>query len=212
MKHRYIAVEGPIGVGKTSLVDRLCTRLDAVKILEDVENPFLPDFYKDKAGAAFQTQLFFLLARFGQQQELSQRNLFDEFTISDYLFQKDKIFACMNLDEGELLIYEKLYALLEPQVPRPDLVIYLTADDDVVMKRIRGRKRDYERNLSEAYVRELAEAYRHFFHYYAASPLLVINTSTIDFVKHTDELDDLIRQIELMDRGVRYYVPFGTGG
>lgn len=210
MKHRYIVVEGPIGVGKTSLVERLCTRLDAVKILEDVENPFLADFYKDKPGAAFQTQLFFLLARFQQQQELLQRNLFDEFTISDYLFQKDKIFAYQNLDEGELLIYDKLYNLLEPQVPRPDLVIYLSAGDDVLMKRIRGRKRDYEKNIADGYVTELSEAYKHFFHYYTASPLLVINTSPIDFVKNTAELDDLIRQIELMDRGIRYYVPLGS--
>lgn len=210
LKHRYIVVEGPIGVGKTSLVERLCSRLDAVKILEDVENPFLSDFYRDKAGASFQTQLFFLLSRYQQQMELVQRNLFDEFTISDYLFQKDKVFAYMNLDEGELLIYERLFGLLEPQVPKPDLVIYLSAETDVLLRRIRGRSLDYERHISEAYVQQVNEAYKHFFHYYTASPLLVINTSTIDFVKHADELDDLARQIERMDRGVRYYVPLGS--
>lgn len=211
MKHRYIAVEGPIGVGKTSLVERLCAKLDAVKILEDVENPFLGDFYRDRVGAAFQTQLFFLLSRYQQQQELVQRNLFEEFTISDYVFQKDKIFAYLNLDEGELLIYERLYALLEPQVPRPDLVIYLSADDDVLMKRIRGRNRSYEKPIAEPYIQQMNEAYKHFFHYYTASPLLVINTSTIDFVRRAEDMDDLIRQIERMDRGVRYYVPLGSG-
>jgi deoxyadenosine/deoxycytidine kinase len=212
VKHRYIAVEGPIGVGKTSLVERLCSRLDAVKIQEDVDNPFLDAFYRDQPGAAFQTQLFFLLSRFQQQQELVQRNLFDEFTISDYLFQKDKIFAYLTLDEGELLIYERLYNLLEPQVPKPDLVIYLSGEDDVLKRRIRGRNRGYERRISDPYVHEMNEAYKHFFHYYTASPLLVINTSTIDFVKHEDELDDLVRQIERMDRGVRYYVPLGSAG
>ena len=207
----YIAVEGPVGVGKTSLAELLAQRLRARTLLELAEhNPFLKEFYTDMRRYAFQAQLYFLLNRYRQQQELVQRNLFDEFTISDYLFQKDKVFAYMNLDEGELLIYERLFSLLEPQVPKPDLVIYLSAETDVLLRRIRGRSIDYERHISESYVHQVNEAYKHFFHYYTASPLLVINTSTIDFVKHADELDDLARQIERMDRGVRYYVPLGS--
>ncbi len=211
MKHRYIAVDGPIGVGKTSLVEALCSRLDAVKVLEDVDNPFLADFYDDKPGAAFLAQLFFLLARFRQQQELLQLNLFEEITIADYLFQKDKIFAYLNLDESELKVYDKLYKLLEPMIPKPDLVIYLSADEETLLSRIRKRNRNCERHIAESYIRELNESYKRFFHYYDATALLVIDTNTIDFVKRLDDLDDLIRQVERMDRGVCYYVPRGFG-
>src|SRR5215831_6265898 len=133
MKFKHIAVEGPIGVGKTSLVDLLAQRFDALKILERTENPFLEDFYRDKPGSAFQAQLFFLLNRYQQQKELAQGDLFSQVTLSDYLFAKDKIFAYLNLDDSELMVYERLYALLEQNIPRPDLVIYLQASDKVLL-------------------------------------------------------------------------------
>ena len=158
MKFRHIAVEGAIGVGKTSLVDLLAARFDALKILEQTENPFLEDFYRDKPGAAFQAQLFFLMNRYQQQKELTQGDLFNQVTLSDYIFAKDKIFAYLNLDDSELLIYEKLYALLEQNIPRPDLVIYLQASEKVLLERIRRRSRDFEMGISERYIAELNRA------------------------------------------------------
>jgi len=210
MKFKFIAVEGPIGVGKTSLVDLLAARFDAVKILERTENPFLEEFYRDRPGAAFQAQLFFLLNRYQQQKELSQGNLFNQVTLSDYVFAKDKIFAYLNLDDSELMIYEKLYALLEPNIPRPDLVIYLQATDRVLMERIRRRSRDYELGISEKYIAELNRAYNYFFFHYTSTPLLVIDTSDIDFVQRIDDLNELVSQIEQMEKGVQYYIPLGA--
>jgi len=210
MNFRFVAVEGPIGVGKSSLVDLLASRFNAVKVLERIENPFLREFYKDKPGAAFQAQLFFLLNRCVQQQELSQTDLFHQVTICDYLFAKDKIFAYLNLDDSELMLYERLYGVLSEKVPQPDLVIYLQANTDVLLDRIRRRKRDYESEISERYVNELNQAYNYFFYHYTASPLLVINTSEIDFVHRDGDLDDLVHQIENMTRGVQYYTPLGT--
>jgi deoxyadenosine/deoxycytidine kinase len=210
MNFRFVAVEGPIGVGKSSLVDLLASRFGAVKVLERIENPFLRDFYKDKPGAAFQAQLFFLLNRCMQQQELAQTDLFQQVTICDYLFAKDKIFAYLNLDDSELMLYERLYSVLSEKVPQPDLVIYLQAGTDVLLERIRGRRRDYESEISESYVNELNQAYNYFFYHYTASPLLVINTSEIDFVHREGDLDDLVQQIGNMTRGVQYYTPLGT--
>ncbi len=210
MRFRSIAVEGPIGVGKTSFVELLAKKFEAHRVLEQVDNPFLRDFYHDKPGAAFQTQLFFLLSRYRQLLELSQRDLFRQVTICDYIFPKDKIFAYLNLDDSELLIYDKLYALLEPQVPKPDLVIFLQADTARLMERIRRRKRDYESEISEAYVNEVNKAYNYFFFNYTATPLLVINTSEIDFVHQENDLDELAGQIQKMERGVQYYRPLGS--
>jgi deoxyadenosine/deoxycytidine kinase len=211
MKFKHIAVEGPIGVGKTSLVDLLAQRFDALKVMERTENPFLEEFYRDKPGSAFQAQLFFLLNRYQQQRELTQGNLFNQVTLSDYLFAKDKIFAYLNLDDSELMIYEKLYALLEQNIPRPDLVIYLQASDKVLLERIRRRSRDYEVGISERYVAELNRAYNYFFFHYTATPLLVIDTSDIDFVERVDDLNELVTQIEQMEKGVQYYIPLGAG-
>jgi deoxyguanosine kinase len=211
MKFKHIAVEGPIGVGKTSLVDLLTQRFDALKVMERTENPFLEEFYRDKPGSAFQAQLFFLLNRYQQQRELTQGNLFNQVTLSDYLFAKDKIFAYLNLDDSELMIYEKLYALLEQNIPRPDLVIYLQASDKVLLERIRRRSRDYEVGISERYVAELNRAYNYFFFHYTATPLLVIDTSDIDFVERVDDLNELVTQIEQMEKGVQYYIPLGAG-
>ena len=210
MKFRSIAVEGPIGVGKTSFVELLVKKFDSHKVLERVENPFLRDFYLDKTGAAFQAQLFFLLSRYRQLMELSQRTLFSQVTVCDYIFPKDKIFAYLNLDDSELLIYDKLYAMLEAQVPKPDLVIFLQADTERLVERIKRRRRDYESQISEAYVNEVNKAYNYFFFHYTQTPLLVIDTTSIDFVHHEEHLVELMEQIRKMDRGVQYYRPLGS--
>ncbi len=210
MNFKFIAVEGPIGVGKTSLVDFLANRLEARKVLESVENPFLHEFYQDSPGAAFQCQLFFLLNRFRKQQELAQGNLFKQSLVCDYIFAKDKIFAYLNLNDSELMLYEKLYGLLEEQVPHPDLVIYLQARDEILMERIRNREREYEKEISDAYVSELNRAYNYFFFHYNRTPLLVIDTSDIDFVKSQEDLEEILRQISSMQKGVQYYIPLGS--
>jgi deoxyadenosine/deoxycytidine kinase len=210
MKFRSIAVEGPIGVGKTSFVRLLTKKFDAYTVLEDLNNPFLKAFYEDKEGAAFQAQLFFLLSRHRQLQELAHRDLFHQITLCDYIFPKDKIFAYLNLDDSELLIYDKLYAMLEEQVVKPDMVIYLQAETRTLVERIRGRDRDYEKEISEAYINEVNKAYNYFFFHYNQTPLLVIDTTSIDFVHHEEHLDELIEQIRKMDRGVQYYHPLGS--
>ncbi|MDX1387864.1 MAG: deoxynucleoside kinase [Acidobacteriota bacterium] len=210
MKFRVIAVEGPIGVGKTSFVRLLAGKFDAATVLEKTDNPFLSEFYQDRQGAAFQAQLFFLLSRHRQLQELSQRDLFQQVTLCDYIFPKDKIFAYLNLDDSELLIYDKLYEMLEAQVPRPDLVIFLQADTRVLIDRIKGRRRDFEAQISEAYINEVNKAYNYYFFHYTQTPLLVIDTTSIDFVHQPEHLDELLDQIRKMDRGVQYYRPLGS--
>jgi len=212
MKFRSIAVEGPIGVGKTSFVKLLAKKFDAYTVLEDLENPFLKEFYEDKQGAAFQAQLFFLLSRSRQLRDLSQRDLFHQVTICDYIFPKDKVFAYLNLDDSELLIYDKLYAMLEEQVPKPDMVIFLQAETRTLIERIERRDRAYEHQISEAYVNEVNKAYNYFFFHYTQTPLLVIDTTAIDFVHHEGHLDELVGQIRKMDRGVQYYRPLGAAG
>ena len=210
MAFQYIAIEGPIGVGKTSLAERLATRLDAVTILEDAENPFLADFYAGRAGSALQAQLFYLLNRHQQQLSIRQGDLFTQSTVSDYLFDKDKIFAYLNLDDNELFIYQRLYDLLTRDVAAPDLVIYLQAPTDVLMRRLRDRAARADGDSpepSQEYLRELNEAYQHFFFHYSATPLLVVETSQFDLSGSDDALDDLVRQINAMGRGTQYYVP-----
>jgi deoxyadenosine/deoxycytidine kinase len=210
MKFRSIAVEGPIGVGKTSFVELLAAKFDAAKVLEELDNPFLEAFYQDKQGAAFQAQLFFLLSRNRQLKALEQRDLFHRVAIVDYIFAKDKIFAYLNLDDSELLIYDKLYAMLEEQAPKPDLVIYLQAETRTLLERIRGRSRKYEKAISEAYINEINKAYQYFFFHYTQTPLLVIDTTAIDFVHEQEHLEELVQQIRKMDRGVQYYRPLGS--
>jgi deoxyguanosine kinase len=209
MKFRSIAIEGPIGVGKTSFVELLTKKFDADKVLENLDNPFLKEFYGDQPGAAFQVQLFFLLNRYRQLQELSNRNLFHQVTLIDYIFPKDKIFAYLNLDDSELLIYDKLYALLEEQSPKPDMVIFLQAETRTLVERIKRRNRDYELEISEDYINEVNKAYNYFFFHYTQTPLLVIDTTAIDFVHHEEHLDELVEKIRKMDRGVQYYRPLG---
>jgi deoxyguanosine kinase len=210
MKFKFIAVEGAIGVGKSSLVDLLATRFDARTVKEEVDNPFLGDFYQDQPGSSFQCQLFFLLSRFRQHQELAQPDLFDQMMLSDYIFAKDKIFAYLNLSDDELMIYEKLYPVLEEKVPKPDLVIYLQASTEVLLERIRRRSRDVERDIAESYLAEVNRAYNYFFFHYDETPLLVINTSEIDFVNRSADLEELILQIQNMEGGTQYFVPLGS--
>lgn len=208
MKHKYVAVEGAIGVGKTSVVTRLAERLDAVTVLEEVgQNPFLKDFYDGRSGAPFQVELFYLLSRYRQQQELLQRNLFQQVTLSDYVFDKSKLFAYLTLDDNELLIYDKLYGLLAESVPAPELVVYLQAPTAVLLRRIRQRGRPEEEALSEEYLAEVNRAYNHFFFHYSQTPLLVVNTSEVDFVHSDEDLEDLLKQIRGMGKGTQYYVP-----
>ncbi len=198
-------------MGKTAVVERLAERLEANTVLEEWwQNPFLKAFYEGAAGSPFQAELFFLLSRHRQQQELTQRSLFTHFTISDYLFEKSKIFAYLNLEDSELLIYEKLYGLLAEGAPRPDLVVYLQAPTEVLMKRIRGRGRPEETRLSEEYLAEVNRAYNYYFFHYGQTPLLVVNTADVDLVKNDDDLEDLLRQIRGMGKGTQYYVPKGA--
>jgi deoxyadenosine/deoxycytidine kinase len=205
---QYFAVEGPIGVGKSTVVERLAERLEAAVVLEPwQDNPFLRGFYDGKPGAAFQVELFYLLSRYRQQQELTQRALFHRHTIADYAFEKSRLFAYLNLDDAELLIYDKLYALLSETVPRPDLVVYLQAPTEVLMRRIRARGRPEEEGLSEEYLAEVNRAYNHYFFHYTQTPLLVVNTADVDFAARGEDVDDLLRQIRTMGRGTQYYVP-----
>jgi deoxyadenosine/deoxycytidine kinase len=210
LNFRYIAVEGPIGAGKTALTERLGTRLDATVVLEEMDNPFLADFYADRPGAALQAQLFYLLNRHRQQVLLRQADLFSQITVCDYVFDKDKIFAYLNLDDNELFIYQRLYDLLARDVAPPDLVVYLQAPTDVLLRRLRARPADADGvrfDPDPDYLRELNEAYHHFFFHYNATPLLVVETSEFDSEASDEALDDLVKQIRGMSGGTRYYVP-----
>lgn len=206
----YIAVDGPIGVGKTTLVEMLTQRFEGVKILEDVNNPFLGDFYEDRPGAAFQTELYFLLSRYKQQQDIAQRGLFDRLLVADYTFQKNRIFAYLNLSDDELMLFDKLYALLEPQIPVPDLVIHLVADVDTCMERIRRRNRAVEKTLSQEYLAELIDAYNHYYHYYDRSPLLVVDTRHLNFPQRPEDFEELLHRLTKPVRGTEYFQPLGS--
>ena len=211
LRQRYIVVEGPIGVGKTALTRALAKRFSARSVFELVEeNPFLASFYQDRNKYAFQTQLFFLLSRFKQQQELFQQELFSQATVSDYLFAKDRIFASITLDPNELALYERVYEHLGPRVMKPDLVIYLQARLDVPLARIRKRGREFERKFDPEYLAELSRTYNDFFHRYDETPLLVINTSDIDFVETEKDFEELVRAIGSIKAGTHYYQPLGT--
>lgn len=206
--HRYIVVEGPIGVGKSSLTQLLAQRLSARRVMEVVEeNPFLASFYADRAKFAFQTQMFFLLSRFRQQQQLFQQDLFASVTVSDYLFAKDRIFATLTLDENELGLYERVFDALGPRVAKPDLVIYLQARLDVLLARIKKRGREFERRFDADYLDSLCKAYNDFFFHYTDTPLLVVNTSEIDFVNNQNDLENLLEVVRQTKKGTVHYQP-----
>ena len=210
---RYIAIEGVIGVGKTTLSRLLAERLGAELVLEEVEeNPFLHEFYADRARWAFQTQMHFLFSRYQQQRGLLQTDLFLQRVVSDYLFQKDRIFANLNLTDRELALYERIVGQIELEVPRPDVVVYLQANTDTLLARIRDRGRPFEKEMEREYLKALNEAYNYFFFHYTDAPLLVVNTDSIDFVRRAADLEDLSRRILAHHEGTVYYAPLGGGG
>ncbi len=208
LEHRYIVVEGPIGVGKSSLTNIVAERFAARRVMEVVEeNPFLASFYGDRAKYAFQTQMFFLLSRFKQQQDLFQQDLFSAVTVSDYLFAKDRIFANLTLQSDELGLYERVFEALQPRVTKPDLVIYLQARIDVLLARIKKRGREFERKFDPTYLEGLCKAYNDFFFHYVDTPLLVVNTSDIDFVNNPEDLEDLLSVVRQTRKGTVHYQP-----
>ena len=208
---RYIVIEGPIAVGKTTFSSRLAEALGARVLLEDGEdNPFLRRFYENPEKYAFATQIFFLLNRYRQQQELAQHELFDQGVVCDYLFAKDEIFARLNLDDAEYALYQQIYRMLDARLPRPDLVVYLEARSEVLWKRLQRRDRPYERRLAPSYLERVAEAYRQYFHHYTDSPLLVVESSAIDFVERPDDFAHLLKEIQAMRRGTQVYVPLSS--
>lgn len=203
---KYIAIEGVIGAGKTSLAKKLSERLESELVLEQFEaNPFLEKFYSDRKRFAFQTQMFFLINRYKQQEQLGQENLFTEFIVSDYLFEKDRIFAYLNLSGEELKLYESIFPLLSRSLRKPDLVVFLQSSVDRLMYNIKKRSRKIERNLTRSYIEELSEAYTHFFFRYNNTPLLIVNSTDLDFVSNERDFSELYKQIFRKDRGVKEY-------
>lgn len=210
MPPQYIAIEGPIGAGKSTLAKKLGEDLNARVVLENVEeNPFLPEFYKDRRKNALKTQILFLINRYQQQKELLQQELFSKTVVCDYLFSKDRIFAALNLTKDEFFIYEKIYSLLDVQIPKPDLVVFLQASSDVLKKNIKKRDLAYERHIESSYLEELCEAYNRFFFSYMETPLLTVNVTDIDFVKNKTDYENLVREILSSKRGHRHYLSIG---
>ena len=204
----YLAVEGPIGVGKTSLVKLLGKKLGAKMVLEEYENnPFLEDFYNDPERFAFQTQLFFLMNRYRQQQDLRQVDIFHNLLITDYMFVKDRLFASLNLDDKELSLYDTVANLLERNVLKPDMVIYLQADTQTLMHNISQRGRDFETNMSFEYLDALGQVYTEYFFKYQETPLIIINTNNIDFVNNNDDLEEVIKYIREPVSGTKFFNP-----
>ena len=204
----YIAIEGVIGVGKTSLARLLAEKLDGKLVLEQPEaNPYLEDFYRDPQRYAFQVQLFFLISRYRQLLNLPQQDLFHKYLIADYIFAKDKIFAFMNLEKRDLILYERVAILMERELPKPDLVICLQSTTDKLITNIKKRNKKYEKNISSEYIKQFNEAYNEYFFRYTETPLLIINATEIDFVQNEDDLNDLLQQILNPPAGVKYYIP-----
>jgi deoxyguanosine kinase len=207
---RLIAIEGPLRVGKTSLADLLAERLHAVRLRDVEDNPFLEAFYRDRPGAAFQAQLYFLMQRYKQWRALDLAATADRVVISDYLFEKDKIFACLNLNDAELRLYDEYYSLLAGQVPIPDLVVYLQAKPETLKARIARKNVPAEHKISGEYLEEVVRAYEHFFFRYNASDLLVVDTSEMDFIHRNEDLQELLRRLSQPVRGTQYFLPLGS--
>ena len=213
MTHHYIVIEGPLGVGKTTLAKMLVEKLNAHAVLEEVEeNPFLLHFYENPQKYAFQTQIFFLLRRYNQASGISQLDLFNSLTISDFLLDKDRIFAKVNLNENEYWLYDQLFQMLRKRITPPDLVIFLQSKTEVLMERIRRRNRKYEKSVNPKYLERINQAFNEFFFHYTESPLLVVNASEIDFVHIPEDFEDLVEHITSMKSGTQYYVPMSSRG
>ena len=208
MRLQYIAIEGVIGVGKTSLTKKLSDHFGGRILLEQhEENPFLKDFYNNPRQFAFPVQLFFLLSRYRQQQEIPQRELFQDLLVTDYMFAKDRIFASLNLEDRELILYDKVALMLERDILKTDLAIYLQSSTERLMSNIRKRNRNYEKTITSEYIRSLNEGYNRFFLNYSDSPLLIVNSTEIDFVNKEEDFEDLIHQIARPISGTQYYSP-----
>ena len=202
IKQRYICIDGPIAVGKTTLTLKLAKHLEAQTVLEEFDdNPFLREFYLDPQKVAFQTQIYFLLARFKQQEKLRQQDLFNRSMVSDYLFAKDRIFAYMNLEREEAALYERIYDLVKPQLLEPDLVIYLHAQPETLMDRLHKRGRTYENTVEREYLEELTQGYNHFFTHYNETPLLILDTSHVNFETNEDDFQQLLELIATTTEG-----------
>ena len=211
LEPRFIAVEGCIGAGKTSLVNLLGKQFDAQVIREmDEENPFISKFYQDRESFGFQAQVFFLLNRYNQYMGLAQRDLFSSVALVDYLFQRDRVFAALNLKDQELKLYDQIYSLLNTKVPRPDLVIFLQASTDILRSRVEKRGREYEVFMDPDYLDNVNKSFNNFFFYYSETPLLVINTNEIDFVEKKCDLEQLIIKINSHRIGREYFNPLGS--
>ncbi len=208
---RYIAIEGVVGVGKTSLAELLAEAMNGELVLENSDgNPFLENFYENIPRYGFQTQVFFLLSRYQQQRQVCQQNLFKACAICDYIFARDRIFAALNLAEEELKLYEEIYSLLDTKLVKPDLVVYLQASVKTLKKRVRLRNRSVERSMTDDYLEKLCEAFNHFFFHYSESPLLVVNTDEIDFVSNPGDLGQLAEKIKYHKAGKEYFVPISV--
>jgi deoxyadenosine/deoxycytidine kinase len=209
---RYIAIEGPIRVGKSTLANIIADRLNAQRVIEPEDNPFLTSFYQGDHGAAFQTQFAFLIRRFEQLQKLDLGPASQKAVVADYIFEKDRIFAYINLTDQELEIYNRYYHQFHEQLTVPDLVIYLQASPEVLKKRLRKKGSKSELSVSDDYIEEVVKAYEHFFFHYSASDLLVVNTNDIDFVERHTDLQELLRRVSEPIRGTQYFLPLGSEG
>ncbi|MBZ5535725.1 MAG: deoxynucleoside kinase [Acidobacteriia bacterium] len=204
---RYIAIEGPIHVGKSRLVEILAERVHARRILDCRDNPFLRDFYEDRAGAGFASQMYFLMQRYKLLKEFDSSASYASTILSDFIFERDKIFAFINLGDEELRIYEQYFSLLSEQLPKPDLVIYLQTTTEALMRRIEKSEKNFEGQISFDYLTEVVKAFDHFFFHYSATDLLVINTAEIDFVERNEDLNDLLHRLQQPVKGTQYYLP-----
>jgi len=207
---RYIAVEGPIRVGKSTLARVLAERLNAQRVMEPEDNPFLKAFYEGEAGAAFQAQFAFLIRRFEQLRGLDLGAQSQKTVVTDFIFEKDKLFACLNLNDHELETYNRYYNYFREQLPTPDLVIYLQASPEILKKRLKKKNAPGERAINEEYLEEVIRAYEHFFFHYASSDLLIVNTSEIDFVERNEDLQALLRKVSAPIKGTQYFLPLGS--